>query len=66
MSRQVKIAVVGEIGNRILIADHMIIQHKTVLICQGIAHRDPGIARISLVAVRALQIKVQPAACLCL
>ena len=61
MPREVEVAVVGKIGHRVRVADHAVLQLQTVVLRQEVAHRDPGVSRVSLVPVRAFQRKVQAA-----
>ena len=61
MPRKVEVAVISKIGHRVRVADHAVLQLQTVVLRQDVAHRDPGISRVSLVPVRAFQRKVQAA-----
>ncbi len=57
MTRQVKISMIGKVGDRVGIAYHVIIQFQAVVRCKRIAYGHIGIARISLIPVRTEQRK---------
>ena len=53
MASQIKIAVVGKIGNGVFITDHTVADPDAVILCQCIADLNRGISRIALVFIRA-------------
>jgi len=57
MSIQVKVSVVRHIHDRCLIRFSFIVDLQLILICQGIGHGNREVPRISLVSIRAVQMK---------
>ena len=55
LTGQVKISMVGEVCDRVLIAGHVIIDPDCVILCQSIADTDIRVARIVLISVRTEQ-----------
>ena len=53
LASQVKVGMVCKVCDGVLVAGHVVIDAECIVICQGVADTDIGIARVVLVAVRA-------------
>ena len=65
MACQIEISVVGKVRDGIFIASHVIVNADLIIVGQGVADTNVGIARVILVTIRAEQGKGNLCAILC-